>query len=63
LAETLGVQTGPDTPMSVAAYIEKNADAWNQIVAKYNLRSRNLRATSMPTSPLPTVLRKALELS
>src|SRR5437773_12131459 len=30
--------------MSVAAYIEKNADAWNQIVAKYNLRSRNLRA-------------------
>ena len=30
--------------MSVAAYIEKNAHAWNQIVAKYNLRSRNLRA-------------------
>jgi len=44
LAETLGVQTGPDTPMSVAAYIEKNADVWNQIMAKYNLRSRNLRA-------------------
>jgi nucleoside-diphosphate-sugar epimerase len=43
LAETLGVQTGPDTPMSVATYIEKNADVWNQIVAKYNLRSRNLR--------------------
>lgn len=30
--------------MSVAAYIEKNADVWNQIVAKYNLRSRNLHA-------------------
>ena len=44
LAETLGVQTGPDTPMSVATYIEKHADVWNQIVAKYNLRSRNLRA-------------------
>jgi nucleoside-diphosphate-sugar epimerase len=44
LAETLGVQTGPDTPMSMATYIEKNADVWNQIVAKYDLRSRNLRA-------------------
>jgi nucleoside-diphosphate-sugar epimerase len=44
LAETLGVQTGPDTPMSVATYIEKNAGVWNQIVAKYDLRSRNLRA-------------------
>ncbi len=44
LAETLGVQTGPDTPMSVATYIEKNTGVWNQIVAKYDLRSRNLRA-------------------
>jgi nucleoside-diphosphate-sugar epimerase len=43
LAETLGVQTGPDTPMSVAAFIEKNADVWKHIVAKYDLRSRNLR--------------------
>jgi nucleoside-diphosphate-sugar epimerase len=43
LAETLGVETGPDMPMSVAAYIEKNADVWTQIVAKYGLRSRNLR--------------------
>jgi nucleoside-diphosphate-sugar epimerase len=43
LAETLGVETGADVPMSVAAYIEKNSDVWSQIVAKYNLRSRNLR--------------------
>src|SRR5246127_1679756 len=43
LAETLGVHTGPDAPMSVAAYIEKNANVWDQIVAKYNLRSQNLR--------------------
>jgi nucleoside-diphosphate-sugar epimerase len=43
LAETLGVHTGADMPMSVAAYIEKNLDVWNQIVAKYNLRLRNLR--------------------
>ena len=38
LAETLGVQTGPDTPISVATYIEKNTGVWNQIVAKYDLR-------------------------
>jgi nucleoside-diphosphate-sugar epimerase len=43
LAETLGVETGPDVPTSVAAYLEKNADVWNQIVRKYDLRSRNLR--------------------
>lgn len=43
LARTLGVETGPDTPMSVAEFINENADVWNQIVAKYDLRSRNLR--------------------
>jgi nucleoside-diphosphate-sugar epimerase len=43
MAETLGVETGPDMPMSVAAYITENADVWNKIVAKYDLRSRNLR--------------------
>jgi nucleoside-diphosphate-sugar epimerase len=43
LAETLGVETGPDMPTSVAAYLEENADVWHQIVAKYDLRSRNLR--------------------
>lgn len=43
LAETLGVETGPDTPMSVADYLEKNAHLWDQIVGKYDLRSRNLR--------------------
>jgi nucleoside-diphosphate-sugar epimerase len=43
MAETLGVETGPDTPTSVAAYLAENADVWNQIVAKYNLRLRNLR--------------------
>ena len=43
LAETLGVETGPDTPTSVAAYLEENAHVWDQIVAKDALRSRNLR--------------------
>lgn len=43
LAETLGVEKGMDAPMSVAAYLDKNVDVWAQIVAKYDLRSRNLR--------------------
>jgi hypothetical protein len=30
-------------PTSVAAYLEENADVWGQIVAKYDLRSRNLQ--------------------
>jgi nucleoside-diphosphate-sugar epimerase len=42
LAETLGVETGPDTPMSVAADIDNNADVWKRIVTKYDVRSRNL---------------------
>jgi hypothetical protein len=29
--------------MSVAAYIERHAFVWSQIVAKYSLGSRNLR--------------------
>jgi nucleoside-diphosphate-sugar epimerase len=43
LAKTLGAETGPDMPTSVAAYLVENADVWDQIVAKYALRSRNLR--------------------
>jgi hypothetical protein len=43
MVETLGVEPGPDMPTSVAAYLEENADVWDQIVAKYDLRSRNLR--------------------
>ncbi|MGY4314007.1 SDR family oxidoreductase [Bradyrhizobium sp. JR3.5] len=43
IAETLGVEAGPDTPMSVTAYLAENADVWDKIVARYGLRSRNLR--------------------
>src|SRR5258708_37876585 len=42
LAETLGVETGPDMPMSVAAYLGENADVWDQIVSQHDLRSLNL---------------------
>ena len=43
LAKTLGVETGPDVPTSVADYLEKNAGVWDKIVKKSNLRSRSLR--------------------
>src|SRR6266852_4352083 len=40
MAETLGGELGPDEPTSLAAYLEENADVWDQIVANYELRSR-----------------------
>jgi nucleoside-diphosphate-sugar epimerase len=43
LARTLGIEPGPATPMSLTAYIQENANIWDRIVAKYGLRSRNLR--------------------
>ena len=43
IAETLGVEAGPDTPMSVTAYLAENADVWDKIVARYGLRSPSLR--------------------
>jgi len=42
LARTLGVQIGPDTPMSLAAYLADHSDLWDRIVAKYGLRPLNL---------------------
>ena len=44
MAETLGVEPGPDEPTSLAAYIRDNADVWSKIVAKYGLASRDLRS-------------------
>src|SRR3984885_11025590 len=43
LAATLGVETGPDSPMSLAAYLADNSGLWDRIVAKYDLRSLSLR--------------------
>jgi nucleoside-diphosphate-sugar epimerase len=43
LAETLGVETGPDIPMSLAAYLADHSDLWDRIVAKYGLRPLGLR--------------------
>jgi nucleoside-diphosphate-sugar epimerase len=44
MAETLGVEPGPDEPASLAAYIRDNADVWSKIVAKYGLASGDLRS-------------------
>jgi nucleoside-diphosphate-sugar epimerase len=44
MAETLGVELGPDEPTSLAAFIHDNADVWSKIVAKYGLASSDLRS-------------------
>src|ERR1700719_3404300 len=43
LAKTLGVEAGPDTPMSLAGYLADHSDLWDRIVAKYGLRPLSLR--------------------
>ena len=43
LAKTLGVETGPDTPMSLATYLADHSDLWDRVVAKYGLRPLSLR--------------------
>jgi nucleoside-diphosphate-sugar epimerase len=43
MANTLGVDSGPDTPMSLAAYLADHSDVWDRIVAKYGLRRLSLR--------------------
>ncbi|MGW1678203.1 NAD-dependent epimerase/dehydratase family protein [Saccharopolyspora sp. NPDC002376] len=42
LAETLGVEAGPDAPTSVTDYLADNAEVWDRIVAKHGLRSADL---------------------
>lgn len=42
MAKTLGVETGPDEPRSLAAYLADNADVWDKIVEKYRLRQLGL---------------------
>ncbi|MGB6513043.1 MAG: SDR family oxidoreductase [Mycobacterium sp.] len=43
LAKTLGVETGPDTPMSLADYLADHSDLWDRIVTKYDVRPLSLR--------------------
>ena len=38
LADTLGVETGPDEPLLMAEYIPANADAWERVVARHDLQ-------------------------
>jgi nucleoside-diphosphate-sugar epimerase len=37
-AETLGVELGPDEPLSIAQYLPAKADVWDRVVDKYDLR-------------------------
>ena len=39
MADTLGVDVGPDEANSMAQYIPANADAWQRVVEKYQLKS------------------------
>lgn len=38
MAETLGVEIGPDLPVSMADFLPDKADVWTRIVEKYGLR-------------------------
>ncbi|MCW1428376.1 NAD-dependent epimerase/dehydratase family protein [Novosphingobium sp. JCM 18896] len=42
IARTLGVETGPDEPLSLAAYLIERADIWDRVVAREGLRALNL---------------------
>jgi nucleoside-diphosphate-sugar epimerase len=39
MASTLGVETGPDEPLSMAEYLPARAALWSEIVAKHELRA------------------------
>lgn len=39
LARVLGVETGPDTPLDVASYLNDRAGLWDEVVAKHNLKA------------------------
>ena len=38
IAATLGVETAPDEPCSVARYLSERAALWDEITAKYDLQ-------------------------
>ncbi|WP_201864415.1 SDR family oxidoreductase [Microvirga soli] len=37
IARALGVEPGPDSPMSIAEFLPKKADVWDKVVAKFGL--------------------------
>lgn len=42
LAEALGVEVGPDEPVSLGEYLPQKADVWDAIVAKHGLRKNKM---------------------
>lgn len=44
MAQTLGLATGPDEPLSMADYIPRHAEVWQRVVQKHGLRDIPLDA-------------------
>ena len=44
IAATLGVETGPDEPMSMAQYMNERAPLWDEVVARHHLQPISLPA-------------------
>lgn len=44
IADVLGVETGPDEPLSLAEYLSSRADKWDEVVHKHNLQPIKLPA-------------------
>ncbi len=42
LAEALGVEPGPDEPLSMAEFLPSKADVWDSIVARHGLRKTSM---------------------
>jgi nucleoside-diphosphate-sugar epimerase len=42
LAEALGVEPGPDEPLSMGEFLPSKADVWDKIVAKHGLRQNSI---------------------
>jgi nucleoside-diphosphate-sugar epimerase len=43
IADALGVEAGPDKPLSIAEFLPRKAEVWARVVAKHNLRSLAMR--------------------
>ena len=44
IADVLGIETGPDSPRSLAKFLPERSATWDRVVAKYGLRPISLEA-------------------
>ena len=56
LAEELGVEVGPDEPVSIAEYLPAKADVWDRIVDKHGLRKVSDAGAARRVAPLRRLL-------